>query len=280
MNLNLAYSTCPNDTYIFDALVNNRIKTNGLSFNTTLADIEELNNLALHSNADIVKISYALYPFINENYQLLTSGGALGRGVGPLVVSKRKIYPDEVEYANVAIPGKHTTANLLFTLAYPKAKKKSVYLFSDIEEAVLSNEVDIGVIIHENRFTYQHKGLKKVIDLGEYWEKEVGLPIPLGGIAVRRSLPNEIKNSINTLVRDSVVLANQNPEETYGYVKKFAKAMDLGVMQKHIGLYVNSFSIDLGDEGMNAVKALMSKAKKSGYNDEVGLIEPIFVGNH
>lgn len=280
MNFNLAFSTCPNDTFIFDALVNRKINTGSFSFNVTLADIEELNNLALNTEADVVKISYALYPFISANYQLLTSGGALGRGVGPLVISKRKIYPDEIEYTKIAIPGKHTTANLLFTLVFPKAEQKSLYLFSDIEDAVLSNEVDVGVIIHENRFTYKQKGLSKIIDLGEHWEEKVGLPIPLGGIAVRRDLPNEIKVGINNLVRDSVIHANQFPEDTYGYVRQFAKAMDLEVMKKHIGLYVNPFSLNLGEEGINSVNTLMTKAKEAGYYKSSDLTEPIFVDNH
>lgn len=280
MNLNLAFSTCPNDTFIFDALVNKKINTGSFSFNVTLADIEELNNLALNTEADVVKISYALYPFISVNYQLLTSGGALGRGVGPLIISKRKIYPDEIEFTKIAIPGNHTTANLLFTLAFPKAEQKSLYLFSDIEDAVLSNEVDVGVIIHENRFTYKQKGLSKIIDLGEHWEENVGLPIPLGGIAVRRDLPNEVKVGINNLVRDSVIQANQFPEDTYGYVKQFAKAMDLQVMKKHIGLYVNPFSINIGEEGINAVNTLMTKAKEAGYYKSSDLTEPIFVDNH
>jgi len=279
MNLNLAYSSCPNDTFIFDAIVNRKINTGSFSFNVTLADIEELNNLALNNEADVIKISYALYPFISENYQLLTSGGALGRGVGPLVISKRKIYPDELEFTQIAIPGRHTTANLLFTLSYPKAMQKSVYLFSDIEEAVLSNEVDVGVIIHENRFTYRQKGLSKIIDLGEYWEQKVGMPIPLGGIAVRRDLSNEIKVGVNNLVRDSVLHANQYPEDTYRYVRQFAKAMDIEVMKKHINLYVTSSSVDLGNDGINAVNALMSKAKEAGYYDAVELRKPIFVGD-
>ena len=154
MNLSIAFSTCPNDTYIFDALVNGRIPTGGLTFSKTLADIQALNTMALSGEADIVKISFALYPLISEKYQLLSSGAALGKGVGPLVISKRKIYPDEIQYAKVAIPGINTTANMLFSLAYPEVKEKRVFLFSDIEEAILDNEVDVGVIIHENRFTY------------------------------------------------------------------------------------------------------------------------------
>ena len=211
MNLSIAFSTCPNDTFIFDALVNGRIPTGNLNFTKTLADIQALNSMALAGDVDIVKISFALYPLISEKYQILSAGAALGKGVGPLVISKRKIYPDEIQYAKVAVPGTHTTANLLFSLAYPEAINKQVFLFSDIEEAILDNEVDVGVIIHENRFTYVKKGLKKISDLGDYWETQTKLPIPLGGIAIKRALPQSIKQKVNQLVRTSVEFALQTP---------------------------------------------------------------------
>ncbi|HDP55403.1 MAG TPA: 1,4-dihydroxy-6-naphthoate synthase [Bacteroidetes bacterium] len=277
MQIQLAFSTCPNDTFIFEALANNRFSDVNYSFNYALADIQELNRLALDAQVDMVKISYALYPMISENYQLLTAGSALGRGVGPLVVSKRKIYPDEVEYAKVAIPGETTTANLLFTLAFPKAENKQVYLFSDIEEAVLQNEADVGVLIHEGRFTFEQKGLKKIIDLGDFWERTSSHPIPLGGIAVRRSLPEKVKHELNNLTRQSVEFAFANTKVVMPFVKKYAQEMDEQVMQKHISLYVNSFTINLGEKGKQAVTDLLNRSASFEQFKQYVLAEPVFV---
>ena len=277
MNLSLAISTCPNDTFIFDAIVNKRIDTGNYSFDLSLADIEQLNNFALQGEMHLIKISYAAYPLVSEKYQFLTSGSALGRGVGPLVISKRKIYPDEISSTKIAVPGLHTTANLLFSIAFPKAKDKKVLLFSDIEEAVLSNEVDVGVIIHENRFTYQAKGLKKVVDLGNFWEEKTGLPIPLGGIAVRRNLSNEIKTKLDRLVRNSVEYAFANPTHSYPFVREHAQTMELDVMRNHIDLYVNSFSVNLGNEGINAVQSLYKIADELKVFAHSSIVEPVFV---
>ena len=277
MQIQLAFSTCPNDTFIFEALVNNRLSDVSYSFDYALADIQELNWLALDAQVDMVKISYALYPMISENYQLLTAGSALGRGVGPLVVSKRKIYPDEVEHAKVAIPGETTTANMLFTLAFPNAKNKHVYLFSDIEEAVLQNEADVGVLIHEGRFTFEQKGLKKIIDLGDFWERTSSHPIPLGGIAVRRSLPEKVKQELNNLTRQSVEFAFANTQVVMPFIKKYAQEMDEQVMQKHISLYVNSFTIDLGEKGKQAVADLLNRSASFEQFKQYVLAEPIFV---
>lgn len=277
MQIQLAFSTCPNDTFIFEALVNNRLSDVSYSFDYALADIQELNRLALDAQVDMVKISYALYPMISENYQLLTAGSALGRGVGPLVVSKRKIYPDEVEHAKVAIPGETTTANMLFTLAFPNAKNKHVYLFSDIEEAVLQNEADVGVLIHEGRFTFEQKGLKKIIDLGDFWERTSSHPIPLGGIAVRRCLPEKVKQELNSLTRQSVEFAFANTQVVMPFIKKYAQEMDEHVMQKHISLYVNGFTIDLGEKGKQAVADLLNRSASFEQFKQYVLAEPIFV---
>ncbi len=277
MNLSLAFSTCPNDTFIFDALVNKRISAQGYSFDTHLADIQELNTLALEAMPDVVKISFALYPLIAKNYQLLNSGSALGEGVGPLVISKKKIYPDEVAHAKVGIPGVHTTANMLFTLAYPNTENKRVLLFSDMEEALLENEIDVGVIIHENRFTYQDKGLRLIKDLGDFWEEQTGLPIPLGGIAIRRSLPQQVKAEMDSLLRRSVEYAFANPDASEPYVKNFAQAMEPDVMRKHINLYVNQFSVSIGDTGRKAVSVLFNRAATAGYPSFNPNSYPIFV---
>ncbi|MDY0199770.1 MAG: 1,4-dihydroxy-6-naphthoate synthase [Bacteroidales bacterium] len=277
MNLSIAFSTCPNDTFIFDALVNGRIPTGNLNFTKTLADIQALNSMALAGDVDIVKISFALYPLISEKYQILSAGAALGKGVGPLVISKRKIYPDEIQYAKVAVPGTHTTANLLFSLAYPEAINKQVFLFSDIEEAILDNEVDVGVIIHENRFTYVKKGLKKISDLGDYWETQTKLPIPLGGIAIKRALPQSIKQKVNQLVRTSVEFALQTPNASYDFVRNNAQAMEFEVMQQHIELYVNNYSVNLGEFGRKAVTELLTRADTSKTNKFTDLNDLLFI---
>jgi 1,4-dihydroxy-6-naphthoate synthase len=261
MKLKLAFSTCPNDTYIFDALVHHKIDTKGLEFDLLLADVEELNHAAFENQVDITKLSYHAYAFVSDNYSLLDSGSALGNNNGPLLISKHKIYPDEIDDLNIAIPGKYTTANLLLSIAYPNALYKKEYLFSDIEEAVLSNEVDAGVIIHENRFTYKKKGLKKIIDLGEFWENKTKLPIPLGGIVVSKKLTREIQLKLNHLVRESIEFANKNPDSPLGFIKRYAQEMDIEVMRKHIALYVNDYSLDLGETGKKAISTLFKEAE-------------------
>jgi len=264
MNLTLGFSTCPNDTFIFDAMVHNRIDTEGLTFETVMADVEELNRLAFAGEIDITKLSYAAYAQLTSQYVLLDAGSALGRNNGPLLISKTKIYPDEVPGLRIAIPGKHTTANLLLSVAFPTVKEKKEYLFSDIEEVVLSGEMDAGLIIHENRFTYQKRGLKKIIDLGEYWEEQTGSPIPLGGIVVNRDLPREVQEKVNRVMRRSVEYAYEQPDASYPFVKLYAQEMEESVMRSHIDLYVNEFTRNLGDEGKQAVRTLYSKAEDLG----------------
>jgi 1,4-dihydroxy-6-naphthoate synthase len=259
MDLTLGFSTCPNDTFIFDAMVNGRIDTEGLHFKLHLADVEELNQLAFASTLDISKVSYHAFAYLSADYQLLSAGSALGFNNGPLLISKQLIFPDELDGLKIAIPGKYTTANLLLSIAYPNLLLKKEYLFSDIEEVILSGEADAGVIIHENRFTYQAKGLKKIVDLGEYWDQQTGLPIPLGGIIVKRSLPQTIRLKINRVLRSSVEYALANPNDSLPFVRKHAQSMDESVMRSHIELYVNDFSIDLGTKGREAITALFDK---------------------
>lgn len=258
--ISLGYSTCPNDTFIFDAMVHHKIDTEGFDFDVVLADVEELNKKAFEQELDVTKISYHAYSKIADYYCLLDSGSALGKNNGPLLISKHKIYPDEVDQIKIAIPGLNTTANMLFSIAYPNAKNKKEFLFSDIEEVVLSEETDAGLIIHENRFTYEKKGLQKIVDLGEFWEKETQLPIPLGGIAVKRDIDYEIQLKINRILRKSVEYAFENPKSAYPYIKKYAQEMDEDVMYKHIELYVNQYTIDLGNDGREAIKMLYKKA--------------------
>jgi 1,4-dihydroxy-6-naphthoate synthase len=260
MDLTLGFSTCPNDTFIFDAMVNGRIDTEGLRFELHLADVEELNRLAFSTSLDITKVSYHAFAYLSASYQLLTAGSALGFNNGPLLISKHKIYPDELSELRIAIPGKYTTANLLLSIAYPDLKNKIEYLFSDIEEVILSGEADAGVIIHENRFTYRAKGLRKIIDLGEYWDQLTGLPIPLGGIIIKRSLPKEIRLKVNRIMKRSVEHALQNTNDSLPYVKKHAQSMDENVMRNHIQLYVNNFSVDLGMKGREAITTLFDKS--------------------
>jgi 1,4-dihydroxy-6-naphthoate synthase len=242
---------------MFWAMLHRQVDTFGLTFGTEMKDIEQLNRAATEQVFDVVKISYAHYPRVSAAYQLLTAGSALGFGNGPLLISRRKIYPDEVPHLRIAIPGVDTTANRLLTMAYPTAANRKTYLFSDIEEAVLSNEADAGLLIHETRFTYAQKGLRKIMDMGEYWEKETGLPLPLGAIAVRRELPEETKRQVNAALRESVRFALQNPRMTDDFVTRHAQAMEPDVCRKHINLYVNEFSIDLGETGTKAVETLL-----------------------
>ena len=260
MKLKLGFSTCPNDTFIFDAMVHQRIDTEGLEFELVLADVEELNKAAFKHQIDITKLSYHAYAYVAKNYVLLNSGSALGNNNGPLLISKHKIYPDEVNDISIAIPGKYTTANLLLSIAYPKAKNKKEYLFSDIEEAVLSNEVDAGLIIHENRFTYAERGLKKIIDLGEFWETKTQMPIPLGGIVVNRKLSLDIQKKVNRVLYRSLEFAYKNPNAALPFIKQYAQEMDEEVMYKHIKLYVNEYSLNLGETGKEAIKKLYETA--------------------
>jgi 1,4-dihydroxy-6-naphthoate synthase len=263
MRLKLGFSTCPNDTYIFEALVNKRIDSAGIDLDIHLADVEELNKLTLASQLDISKISIAVYPKIEKKYIILDSGAALGNNNGPIIISKKPILPDDINNLKIAIPGIHTTANLLLSIAFPAVKNKMEYLFSDIEDAVLSGEVDAGLIIHESRFTYQGKGLKKVVDLGEYWEQQYQHLIPLGCIVAKRSLPVETIQTMNKLINKSILYAYAHPVEAMPYIKKHAQELSDDVIYKHIDLYVNKYSIHLGRKGRDAIKFLFSKAAQS-----------------
>jgi 1,4-dihydroxy-6-naphthoate synthase len=266
MNLTLGFSPCPNDCFIFDAIVHRRIDLEGLEFDVHLADVEALNKAAFAGTADVTKLSFHAYAYCADRYALLDAGSALGRNCGPLLVSKRPISPGDVAGGTlrIAIPGKYTTANFLMDLAFPTAKDKTELLFSDIEEAVACGRYDAGLIIHENRFTYEQKGLKKIIDLGEFWEGNTGAPIPLGGIVISRALPEEVKLAVNRVVRRSVEYAFANPKASLPFVRQHAQAMSEDVMYRHIDLYVNQFSIDLGAEGRRAVELLFDRGRATG----------------
>lgn len=277
MKIRLAFSTCPNDTFIFAAIANKLLNLGEFNFDITLTDIQELNRFAREDEVDMVKISYAAYPYVSDNYQMLLSGSALGRGMGPLVVAKQKNLPSNLAGATIAIPGTTTTANFLFSLAYPEATQKREYLFSEIEDAVLSNKVDVGVLIHEGRFTYAHKGLEKIADLGNFWEGYANAPIPLGGIAVRRSLPLEYKQRLAQLVSESVTFAWNNISQVQPYIKRYAQAMQDSVIQKHIDLYVNDYTLNLGEQGVAAVERFLHEAMKMPQYKNYELSSDVFV---
>ena len=247
---------------MFDAIVHGRIDLEGLEFSIHLADIEALNTSALAGEADVSKVSYHAYAYCLARYVLLDAGSALGRNCGPLLVSKRALSPADVAKGGlrIAIPGKYTTANLLLGLAFPHATDRTEMVFSEIEDAVLAGVCDAGAIIHENRFTYESRGLTKIVDLGERWEAETGAPIPLGGIVVRRSYPDEVKRRVNSVIRRSVEHAFLHPQDSAPFVRRHAQTMSEDVMYKHIELYVNGFSLDLGVEGRRAVTVLFERA--------------------
>ncbi|HQX95825.1 MAG: 1,4-dihydroxy-6-naphthoate synthase [Chitinophagaceae bacterium] len=258
MKLSLGFSPCPNDTFIFDALVNNKIDTEGLEFNVYLEDVETLNKWALEGKLDITKLSFPAFFRSMENYLLLNTGSALGKGVGPLLISDspNEFSTEDINQSSIALPGLHTTANLLFSFAYPDAIDKTFILFSEIENALINKETDLGVIIHENRFTYQQKGLHKIKDLGEYWEEKMESPIPLGGIAINQSIKRSTAIKVDQLIRKSLDFAFANYPAITDYVKQHSQTMSEDVMRKHIDLYVNNYSLDLGEEGKLAIENL------------------------
>ena len=258
MKLSLGFSPCPNDTFIFDALVNKKIDTGGLEFEVILEDVETLNQWALQGKLDISKLSFPAFFQSMEDYILLNAGSALGKGVGPLLIRNKKsgIRNEEVSAATIAIPGVNTTANLLLNFAFPDAKKKIPLLFSEIENAVLTGQTDLGVIIHENRFTYQQRGLHKVLDLGEYWEEKMHIPIPLGGIAIKRKIERTIAEKVNALIKKSLEYEFASYPLVTDYVKQHSQEMSGDVMLQHIDLYVNNYSLDLGEEGKKAIEVL------------------------
>jgi 1,4-dihydroxy-6-naphthoate synthase len=269
MRLTLGFSPCPNDTFIFDAMVHGRIDTEGLEFDYSIADVEELNRMAFEGTSDITKISYHAYAYAARNYLILDSGSALGRNNGPLLISKKKIDTSDLSDTRIAIPGKYTTANLLFSIAWPNARNKKEYIFSEIEEALINEEVDAGLIIHETRFTYQKKGLRKIADMGEFWEKLTGLPIPLGCIVINRSLSEDISLKVNRILKRSIDYAYHDSMASFKFVSSNAREMDSNVMNRHIKLFVNKFTMELGEEGRQAIERLFRVSTKAGIIPEL-----------
>jgi 1,4-dihydroxy-6-naphthoate synthase len=282
MKLTIGFSPCPNDTFIFDALIHHKIDTEGLDFEVFYDDVETLNQKAFRGELDITKLSYHAFAYAADKYILLDAGSALGFGVGPLLISDFEISISDLEKGQIrnrkseivnpliGIPGKYTTANFLLSLAFPNATSKQEIIFSDIENAILDGRIDIGLIIHENRFTYQDKGLHKIIDLGDFWEKRTGCAIPLGGIVANRNLALDVQHKINRVLQRSVEFAFANPKSGLEYIRSHAQEMSEEVMYKHIDLYVNQFSVDLGAEGKKAVKLLFDTALEKGIIPKIG----------
>jgi 1,4-dihydroxy-6-naphthoate synthase len=277
MKLSLGFSPCPNDTFIFDAMIHQKIDTEGLIFDVVFDDVETLNQKAFRAELDITKLSYHAYAYLTEKYVLLHAGSALGFGVGPLLICENEDYIStdiladlrlQTSDLRIGIPGKYTTANFLLSLAFPEAKNKIEMKFFEIESALLNHQIDMGVIIHENRFTYQEKGLKKIIDLGEYWEDLTNGPIPLGGIMIKRELPGEIKQKVNRIIKRSVQYAFDHPDSGMDFICSLSQEMSREVINKHIELYVNKFSVDLGELGRKAVHTFFEEAHKLGIIPE------------
>ena len=264
MKLTLGFSPCPNDTFIFEAMVHGRVDTEGLEFDWFLADVEELNKRAVEGSVDITKMSFHAYARTAEKYLILDSGSALGRSNGPLVVSRGQIQPYELDDALIAIPGKYTTANLLFSIFWPRATRKREYLFSDIPGAVLSGEADAGLIIHETRFTYSSMGLTMVADTGALWENLTGLPVPLGGIVISRTIEPSVASKVERTIRRSISYALSSPQESVDFIRQHASETDADVTREHIKLYVNDFSLSLGEEGRRAIEKLFAMAVEKG----------------
>jgi 1,4-dihydroxy-6-naphthoate synthase len=287
MKLTLGFSPCPNDTFIFDALIHHKIDTEELEFEVFYDDVETLNQKAFRGELDITKLSYHAFAYVVDKYVLLDAGSALGFGVGPMLIYKGdlKRFADDshkqefvggegsganfdlmpaISGSRIGIPGKYTTANFLLGLYLPNAANKIEMTFSGIEGAVLNDEIDFGLIIHENRFTYQDKGLKKLVDLGDYWEKLTGCAIPLGGIVANRNLPSDVQHKINRILRKSVEFAFANPKSGLDFIRQHAQEMSEEVMYKHIELYVNKYSVDLGEEGRKAIRLLFDTALDKG----------------
>lgn len=260
MQLSIGFSPCPNDTFMLDALIHQRLKDNTISWTAHIEDVETLNQWALAGKLDVTKLSFATWLRVQNRYDLLSAGMALGRGCGPLVISRQPLTKQEIEEGPVAIPGELTTANLLFSLRFPDAKHKIPMVFSAIETAVIEGRVKAGVIIHENRFTYAAKGLHKVIDLGEYWEEATGCPIPLGAFAIRNDIAPDVREKVNSAIRESVLQAFKDPEMAMPFVRKYAQEMDEYVMQAHIRTYVNDFSVEPGEAGYAAIAMLTRKS--------------------
>lgn len=266
--ITIAMSPCPNDTFIFDALLHNKIDTKGLEFDYVLEDVSTLNEWALEGKYEVSKVSYAAFLQLIGKYTLLRSGSALGRGVGPLLLTKKPLEPGQdiasfLENARIAIPGATTTANLLLTLAFPNAKNKQEVVFSAIEQGILDGEFECGLVIHESRFTYAERGLHCLMDMGNWWEQTSGAAIPLGGIVVKNTLDITLARTIESLIADSIAYAWQQYPNLCSFITSNAQEMSESVMRSHIELYVNEYSQELGVIGEQAIQTLIQLAARA-----------------
>lgn len=276
MKLTLGFSPCPNDTFIFDAMVNGKIDTKGLIFDYVMEDVETLNQWAREGKLDITKLSYNTFLHTSKTYALLHSGSALGTGVGPLLIANKPLSLADAQNFSIAIPGIHTTANLLLSLALPQAQNKTEIIFSEIEQAVLDGKYDAGLIIHESRFTYQQKGLVKLMDLGDWWEHEMNAAIPLGGIVMKRSFDKELIATVDAVLKESILYAWKHYPTLTSFVTENSQEMEENVMRQHIELYVNEYTTDLGEEGRGAIQTLFERAAKAGLISAQQLTATIF----
>ena len=261
MKLRIGFSPCPNDTFIFDALVHGEIDMGDFQVEPVLEDVETLNQWALAGKLDVTKLSFPAFFSTRNHYQLLDAGSALGQGVGPILVTKDTVplTADQINHRKVLLPGSNTTAHLLFSLAFPAATQKEFLIFSAIEETLQKDSELVGVLIHENRFTYEKKGLNKIVDLGSFWEENWQVPIPLGGIAIRRSFTYELKKQLEEWIRKSLALAWANYPQLSPFIQLHAQEMEEDIMRKHITLYVNEYSRSLGETGQHAINVLFKK---------------------
>ena len=275
-NFRVGLSPCPNDTFMFDALLHNKINLENCVFTPVMEDVQQLNERAMRADLEITKMSFFAYTKVANEYKILNAGSALGKNCGPILISKKPIDKDaDLSHLKVCIPGANTTANLLLSIFYPQLKNKTAILFSDIETALLNGDYDAGLIIHENRFTYKQKGLHKIVDLGEAWQQDTGYHIPLGCIVVKRSMEEAVQKKIDKLLQKSVKYAFSHPDSVMKYVRQHAQEMDETVMKQHIVLYVNNYSIDLGLQGKTAIAQLFKKGQEAGLIGE--LPDDIFV---
>ncbi|MDA8086387.1 MAG: 1,4-dihydroxy-6-naphthoate synthase [Nitrospiraceae bacterium] len=284
--LSLGYSPCPNDTAIFYALVHGKVHAGGpsfkLSFEEKLADVEALNRMGLNGLMDITKVSFYAYCHMRDQYALLRSGAALGKGCGPLLVGREPIDPKDLKGRRIAIPGGLTTANLLFmlygkSLGWPSTEGNIIpMVFSDIMPAVKEGRADAGLVIHEGRFTFGHYGLHRLLDLGQWWEEVSGLPIPLGGIAAKRSLGADTIRAVQSAIRDSIrYTLDKKPHEARDYIRRHAQEMEDSVINSHIGLYVNDYTVWLNEDGERAIEELFARAERAGFARPSG--QPLFI---
>lgn len=274
MNLTIGISPCPNDTFIFDAIYNHRIDLKGIHFNFVIEDVESLNKHALEGHVDITKLSYSAFARITHQYQMLNSGGALGNGCGPLLLANKKNTLIEATSV-VGIPGINTTANFMLSMAYPELNHKKEILFSDIEQMLLDEKIDFGLLIHEGRFTYNKERLTLIKDLGEFWEEQTSSPIPLGGIAIKRNLNENVKSLVDEIIKESILFAFENKEESKSFIKQYAQEMEDEIIKAHIDLYVNEYTVESGEIGRKGVYLLLQKMQFVGLIDD--FVEPIFI---